>query len=105
MQNPGKNPAYNADQDRADYGPGKTIHVETLDQGRYQPEHQPVYNQQEKTKGQQSEGESEEDQNGPDDGIDNSQEERHQKGGCQATHPDHPWQEVGNEQNGRHVNQ
>jgi hypothetical protein len=62
MQNSGKHPTYDTNQDRADYGSPKTADMEAFYQGGHQPEHQPVYDQQEKAECQEGDGKGNQDQ-------------------------------------------
>jgi len=71
----------------------------------YQTEHQPVDHKQEEPEGQYGKGEGEKNQDGADDYIDNAEEKCSGKGSHYPIYPDHSGKEVGDNQDGCHIDQ
>src|SRR4029453_2177784 len=76
---PVQNPAHDADEQRPKHGGEKPIDAETGDQPRRQREANRVENEDEKTEGEERQWQRQEEQNGPDDCVDESEDYTGQK--------------------------
>ncbi len=101
----GQYPAHDADQDRADHSPPKAVDVKSPYHSRHQPKKQTIDDQQKDPEGHKGQGEGEQDQEGSDKRIDHPEEKGGDQGRHPAIHPYHLRQEIGDDQDGHHIDQ
>ena len=79
--------------------------MESPDQCRYQPEHQPINHQKEETEGQQGEGQGEKNEDRTDEGIDDSKEKGSDQSSPKTVYTDHLRKKIGDDQDGQHIDE
>jgi hypothetical protein len=82
-----QDPADETDEQGTEKGPPETIHLEASNQSRHHPKKEGVDHQEEEPQSENCKGESKQDKDGSDNGVDDPQENRRTQGGPDCFHP------------------
>ena len=77
--------------------------MESPDQSRYQPEHQPVDHQKEEPEGQHGERQGEKNEDGTDERIDHSEKKGSDQSSAETVYTDHLRKKIGDDQDGKYI--